>query len=82
MSVAAGAIVQWGQLLKVVLYSLVAGVGVSAIFGLGVSSAAGLVDALRARRTGPALAWGALAATCGVATAAVVVIGVVVMSTK
>ncbi len=76
------AIVQTGQLLKVVVYSLVAGVGVSAVFGLGVSSAAGLIDALRARRTSAAVAWGALAATCGLATAAVVVIGIVVMSTK
>jgi uncharacterized membrane-anchored protein YitT (DUF2179 family) len=82
MSTAAGAIVQTNQLLKVVLYSLVAGVGVSAIFALGVSSAAGLIDALRARRTGAAVGWGALAATCAVATAAVVVIGIVVMSTK
>ena len=75
-------VVQTGQLLKVVLYSLVAGVGISAVFGLGVSSAAGLIDALRDRRTSAAVAWGAMATTCGLATIAAVVIGIVVMSTK
>ncbi len=75
-------VVQTSQLLKVVLYSLVAGVGISAVFALGVSSAAGLIDALRSGRTGAAVAWGAVATTCAVGTVAAVVFGIVVMATK
>jgi hypothetical protein len=67
---------------KVALYSLVSGVGIAVIFGLGVSSAAGLVEALRERRTAAGVAWGVLATICVGAALAAVVLGIVVMSTK
>jgi hypothetical protein len=76
------AIVNTTTLGKVALYSLVSGIGIAVIFGLGVSSAAGLAEAHRQRRTAASIAWGALAATCIVCALAAVVLGIVVMSTK
>lgn len=76
------AIANAGKLGKVVLYSLIAGVGISAVFALGVSGAGGLLDALRERRTAAALGWGALAALCTAVALGGVVFGVVVMTQK
>jgi hypothetical protein len=67
---------------KVILYSLVAGVGVPVIFALGVSSAAGSADAIRRRRTLAGALWGASAGLCLVASLVAIVVGVVVMSSK
>jgi hypothetical protein len=75
-------IVDVGTLGKVILYSLVAGVGVSLVFSLGVSSAAGLVDAVRQRRTLAGALWGLTAIVCLAGSLAAIVLGVVVMSTK
>jgi hypothetical protein len=69
-------------LLKVVLYSLVSGVGIAVIFGAGVSSAAALGDALRERRRMAGFGWGTLTVACLVAAVGAVVLGIVVMSTK
>ena len=76
------AVVETSKLGKVVVYSLVSGVGIAVVFSLGVSSAGGLLDALRERRTGAAIAWGTLAGVCGVVALAAVVLGIVIMSTK
>lgn len=67
---------------KVILYSLVSGVGIVVIFGLGVSSASAVLDALRQRRTIASAAWGLVTVACVAATLAAVVLGVVVMSHK
>jgi hypothetical protein len=75
-------IVDWETLGKVVLYSLVSGVGTVAIFGLGVSSVAGALDSLRRGRSLAGAAWGLLAAACVASAIGAVVLGVVVMSTK
>ena len=56
-----GAIVEVGTLLKVVLYSLALGLGIAVVFAVGVSSANGLMDALRERRTLAGAAWAVLA---------------------
>jgi hypothetical protein len=76
------AIVETGKMLKVVLYSLIAGVGIAVVFGAGVSGAASLLDALREHRTVAGAAWGVLTVICLVVAAAVIVLGVVVMTTK
>jgi len=68
-------------LAKVVLYSLLFGVGISAVFALGVSSAAGLVDAFRQGRTAAGTLWALTAAVCMVASVAAIVLGIVVTST-
>jgi hypothetical protein len=75
-------IVDVGTLGKVVLYSVLAGTGIAVIFGAGVSGAAGMIDALRERRTSASVGWAALAAVCLLATLAAVVLGIVVMSEK
>jgi hypothetical protein len=75
-------IVDWETLGKVVLYSLVSGVGTVAIFGLGVSSVAGALDALRRGRALAGLAWGLLAGACLASAVTAVVLGIVVMSAK
>jgi hypothetical protein len=77
-----GAIVETKTLAKVILYSLASGVGIAVIFGVGVSSVAGLLDAMRARRTAGAAAWGALAVICIAGAMALIVLGIVVMATK
>lgn len=76
------AIVETGKLAQVVGISLAAGVGVAVVFSLGVSSTAGLMDALRRRRTGAAAAWGTLAALCTLAVVGAAVLGIVVMTHK
>ena len=75
-------IVDLGTLGKVILYSLIAGVGVSLVFSLGVSSAAGLADAVRQRRTLAGALWGLTAVVCLAGSLAAIVLGVVVMSAK
>jgi hypothetical protein len=77
-----GAIVETKTLGKVVLYSIVSGVGVAVVFGLGVSSVAGLLETLRSRRTAASIAWGTIAALCLAVTLGAVVLAIVVMSTK
>jgi hypothetical protein len=76
------AIVETTTLGKVVAYSLLTGVGLAAVFSLGVSGAAGLIDALRERRTAAVIAWGTLAGICALVTLGAIVFGIVVMSTK
>jgi hypothetical protein len=76
------AIVNTTTLAKAVLYSLVAGIGIVVVFAAGVSSAAGLLDALRERRTAAGVAWGALALACMAGAAAAIVIGILVMTQK
>lgn len=82
MSGVAGAIADPAKLGQVVLYSLIAGVGISAVLGLAVSGAAALLDALRERRNAAAAAWGTLTTVCVVGIAAAIVLGIVVMSSK
>ncbi len=76
------AIVNTTTLGKAVLYSLVAGIGITVVFALGVSSTAGLLDALRERRTVAGVAWAALAVVCVAGAVAAVVVGIVVMTQK
>jgi predicted membrane metal-binding protein len=76
------AIVDTGTLLKVVAYALGAGIGVSVVVGAGVSSVASLLDAMRERRTTAGAAWAMLALACLAVAAAVVVLGLIVMTSK
>jgi hypothetical protein len=76
------AIVETKTLGKVVLYSLISGIGIAVIFGAGVSSAAGLLEAMRQRRPQASAAWGLLAVICMVGALAAVVSGILVMTAK
>ena len=75
-------IIETGKLAQVFGYSLLTGVGIAIIFSLAVSGAAGLLDAVRDRRAGAAALWGTLATLCAAITVAVIVLGIVVMTTK
>jgi hypothetical protein len=74
------AIVDFSTLGKTVLYSFIAGIGFAAVFGGGVSSAAGLVEAVRTGRTAAVVGWGALAVLCTAAALAAVAVGIYVMT--
>ena len=76
------AIVDTTTLAKAVLYSLVSGVGIAIVFAAGVSSTAGLLEAVRERRTAATVAWGALAFVCVTLALAGIVVGIVVMTQK
>jgi hypothetical protein len=77
---ATGAIVDLTTLGKTVLYSFIAGIGIAAVFGGGVTSAAGLVEAVRTGRTAAIVGWGALAVVCAGATLAAIAIGIYEMT--
>jgi hypothetical protein len=64
------------------VYALVAAVGVTAIFAIAVRGAARFDDYSRSGRTLPAALSGAVAILGLVATAAAIVVGVIVMSSK
>jgi hypothetical protein len=74
------AIVNGATLGKTALYSFAAGVGIAAVFGGGVTSAAGLVEAVRERRTVAMVGWGALAIACAAATLGAIAGGIYLMA--
>ena len=74
------AIVNFTTLGKTVLYAFIAGVGIAAVFGGGVTSAAGLLEALRARETVAVIGWGALAVLCAGLALAGIAAGIYVMT--
>ncbi len=74
------AIVNGATLGKTALYSFVAAVGIAAVFGGGVTSAAGLVEAVRDHRTGAMVGWGALALACTVAALGAIAAGIYLMT--
>ena len=75
-----GAIVDVSTLGKAVIYSLVAGIGLATAYGVGVTSTAGLLDAVRSRRTGAAIAWGTVAVICAGLVLGGVAAGIFVMT--
>ena len=77
---AVGAIVDPTTLAKAVIYSLVAGVGLATAFGIGVTSAAGLLEAVRARRIAATVAWSVLAVICTALVLGGVAAGIFVMT--
>ncbi len=79
---AAAALVDTHALIKVILYSLGAGVGIAIVFGAGVSSAANLLEAVRARQNALSTVWGVLTIVFIAAVIAVIVLGLIVLSAK
>jgi hypothetical protein len=78
---AASPIVDWGKLGQVVLYSLIAGIGVMICFSLAVVGATRFAE-LRRSGGGGSFAYGALAAIGLTATVAAAVLAIVVMTSK
>lgn len=81
MTVAA-TIIDWGAIGKVVLASLVAGVGIPAVFALGVLGVTRSTDHRRERRGGVTMAYASLALVAAAIVAAAIVYGIVLMAHK
>ena len=79
---AADSVVDWGALLDVVIYSLGAGIGVTAIFALSILGATRAVDLRRDGHVAEAVAYAALMLVAFAAVAAAVVGGILVMTQK
>jgi hypothetical protein len=75
------AVVEWSALLEVILVSLVAGVGVTAVFSIAVAGAVCFVDFRREGRRAAATAFAALAVIAIAACVAAVASGIAVMVT-
>jgi hypothetical protein len=82
MSLPLATVVEWGDLLQVVYVSLIAGVGITAVWSAGLVGVANFDARRRAGERGAAFAWGALAIVAGLAVAAAVVEAVIIMTTK
>jgi hypothetical protein len=78
----AAPIVDWAALGKVVIYSLVAGLGVPAVYACAVLGAARSTDAARGRRNGAATAYALLALLGGAACIAAIVYGIILLTQK
>ena len=78
----AASVIDWNALGKVVLYSLVAGLGVPAVYSIAVLGAARSTDAQRERRGGQATAYAILALVCGVACLGAIGYGVYLLTLK
>ena len=75
-------VIDWDALGKVVLYSIVAGIGVPGIYGLAVLGAARSTDAQRSRRNAAATAYAVLALLGGAICLASVAYGIYLMTQK
>jgi uncharacterized membrane protein len=75
-----GAVVEWGDLGKVVVASLVAGVGVTTVFAISIHGAVRFVDSRRDGR--PLEAWGyaTLTTVSLLVCVTALVLGIIVMS--
>jgi hypothetical protein len=77
-----GTVVEWGDLLQVVWASLLAGLGVTFAFSLALLGATRAVDLRRDGHTGAASVFVVVMAIGLIATAAAIVFGIVVMTSK
>lgn len=75
-------IVETKALIETVIASLLAGVGVTVVFSVGIWGAARFADLSREERPLAAGAAAMTAALAGLVTAAAVVFGIVIMSSK
>jgi len=77
-----GSVVDWNALGKVVLYSLIAGVAVPAVYACAVLGAGRSIDAQRVRRGGMATAYAVMALLGGAACLAAIAYGIYLMTQK
>jgi hypothetical protein len=78
----AATVVDWNALGRVVLYSLVAGIGVPGIYALAVLGAARSTDPHRTRRGGTATAYAVLALLGGAICLGAIGYGIYLMTEK
>ena len=74
--------VKWGELVELVWVAPLAVIVVSLTYALFIHGAARASDSRRAGRSGAATAYGALAVVAGLAFAATVVFGVLIITSK
>jgi len=79
---ALGSVVDLDAIWKIVLIAFCGGVGVTAIFGVGVLRAEALEEAREHGRTGAAILNGAVVAACAAVCLAAIVVGVLAMTHK
>jgi len=82
MRILADPVVDWSALGKVVLYSLIAGVGVPAVYACAVLGAGRSSDAARAHRNGAATFYALLALIGTAACIGAIVYGIVLLTQK
>ncbi len=75
-------VVETKELIETVVASLIAGVGITVVFSVGIWGAARFADLSRADRQLAAGAAAVLAGLAALLTAAAVVFGIVIMSSK
>ncbi|HWN73003.1 MAG TPA: hypothetical protein VNN15_04255 [Solirubrobacterales bacterium] len=75
-------IVQWKDLWQTVVASVVAGVGITFAFSLGIWGAGQFAELSRGERPGAATAAGVVAILAFLCVAAAVIIGILVMTQK
>ena len=77
-----GSIVDGDALLQVVWASLVAGVGVTGVFGVALVGASRALDMSRAGNPAGAVVYGVIGLVASAVVVAAIVFGIVVMTTK
>jgi hypothetical protein len=82
VSALAAQIVDWAALGDVVVASLAAGIGLTLCYSLAIAGAARFADMRRKGRPVEAVFYAVLAAAGLAATAASIVVGIIVMTTK
>jgi hypothetical protein len=82
MAAVTATVVDTKALLETVVYSLVAGVGVTLIFSIAIFGSARFAEMGREGRTGSALAFGALALLAIAAFAGAITVAIIVMTSK
>jgi hypothetical protein len=75
-------VVEWDAVLEVIWVSLLAGIGVTAIFSLGVLGASRAIEARRGGTGGAAGAYALLTLVAFAVVAAAMLFGIVVMTQK
>ena len=76
------AAVEWGDLLQVVYVSLIAGVGITLVWSIGIVGVANWDERRQAGNRGPAAAYAAVALLAGAIVVAAIVQAVIIMTTK
>jgi cation transporter-like permease len=75
-------LIDTGALWRVILYSLVAGVGMTAVFSFGIVGLTRFDEARHGRRSGSGIGYAVLAALCSLIVLGVVVEAIVIMTRK
>lgn len=76
------AAIEWGKLLQVIWVSLLAGVGITALFSMVIYGSTRAAESRREGRSTLATGYGVMAAVAGVAVIAIVVFGLAIIVTN